>query len=118
MKFSVPSQVTSVKPLKDRSWSITLHTKELSSEEYKYIVDALQFEDEGWFIYSPNEIKEEELPKEDAEFESKTPSQRLRGVLYRVLEQELGSKPSEENWRRYYNQSMEKIINKLKDRLV
>lgn len=44
----------------------------------------------------------------------KTPSQRLRNVLYVQCEQKLGKKPTKEEFADYYKRSIEAIINKIK----
>jgi len=51
------------------------------------------------------------------ELDRKTKSERLRGVLYVQLHQKLGKKPSEEEWRKYYNKSMEALIERIKTTL-
>lgn len=44
----------------------------------------------------------------------KTPSQRLRNVLYVQQKQKLGRKPDDNEFADYYKRSMEAIINKIK----
>lgn len=44
----------------------------------------------------------------------KTPSQRLRNVLYVQQKQKLGRKPDDKEFADYYKRSMEAIINKIK----
>jgi len=56
----------------------------------------------------------ENLPENDLYDNHKTPSQRLRNVLYVQLEQKLGKKPSKEEFADYYKRSVEAIINKIK----
>ena len=45
----------------------------------------------------------------------KTPSQRLRNVLYVKLKQKLNRKPSDQEFADYYKTSMEAIISKIKN---
>jgi len=59
----------------------------------------------------------ENLPENDLYDNHKTPSQRLRNVLYVRLEQKLGRKPEKEEFATYYLNNMESIINKLKEGL-
>lgn len=59
----------------------------------------------------------ENLPENDLYDNHKTPSQRLRNVLYVRLEQKLGRKPEKEEFATYYLNNMESIINKLKEDL-
>ena len=56
------------------------------------------------------------LPENDALENYKSPSKRFRDVLWRLLEQRLGRKPSEEEFAEYYKKEYEKIINHYKDK--
>lgn len=70
---------------KDRSLGVRFSTQEMpSSVAGEWIDKNGQF---GWLIFVPNEVKEIELPKHDAEAGGKTSSQRLRSVLYRYFMQ-------------------------------
>lgn len=59
----------------------------------------------------------EGLPENDLYDNHKTPSQRLRNVLYVRLEQKLGRKPEKEEFAIYYKNQMEGLINKFKEEL-
>jgi hypothetical protein len=59
----------------------------------------------------------EGLPENDLYDNHKTPSQRLRNVLYVRLEQKLGRKPEKEEFATYYKNQMEGLINKFKEDL-
>ena len=111
--IQISAQITSIKPLVDRSASVILHTKELSKEDFLIILEYLG--SAGWFLFSEDELKEKDLPKEDSGYEEgRTPSQRLRGVIYRLWEQS-GPKDDFEG---FYRRTMEKIINQLKEKLI
>lgn len=56
----------------------------------------------------------EGMPENDLYDNHKTPSQRLRNVLYVQYEQKLDRKPTNEEFADYYKRSMEAIINKIK----
>lgn len=56
------------------------------------------------------------LPENDTLENYKSPSKRFRDVLWRLLEQRLGRKPSEEEFAEYYKKEYEKIINHYKDK--
>ena len=56
------------------------------------------------------------LPENDTLENYKSPSKRFRDVLWRLLEQRLGRKPSEEEFADYYKCEYEKIINHYKDK--
>ena len=59
----------------------------------------------------------ENLPENDLYDNHKTPSQRLRNVLYVRLEQKLNRKPEKEEFAIYYKNQMEGLINKFKEEL-
>ena len=106
--FQVEAQLTAMRPLVDRGMSVTFHTKEINSDEKSKMMDYLM--SSGWLLFKENQIQDEDVPAQDADLQIKTPSQRLRGVLY-VIWNEKGRKGE---FRDFYNDWMEKIIEKLK----
>lgn len=111
----LPVLVTSLATKVDGSIAIKLETREMSPAD-----SAVLFElrgSEAWAIISPSQISEEDvkLPTEKADpsIGSKTPSQRLRAVLYRLWEQSRGGTDFES----YYRIKMEGIIDQLKGKL-
>lgn len=109
--FQVSAQITAVKPLVDRGMSITMHTKELTTEEQVQIIKYLS--SAGWLLFKENEVQEEEIPKQDSDFESKSQSQRIRGVLYVLWEQ----RGKEGTFEEFYKMQTEKFINAVKNKL-
>lgn len=86
-------------------------TNELSVDE-KAI--ALQYHNLfGYLLFSPNQFREEDIPKGDATDESKSPSQRLRAALF-VLWKSQGGKGEFES---FYRKNMERAIERVKDLL-
>ena len=61
-----------------------------------------------------------EIPKDDPETEIRTPSRRLRAVIWRILERESQGKPKDqwENQQVHYYRWMEKIIEGLKTKYL
>jgi len=59
----------------------------------------------------------EGLPEADLYDNHKTPSQRLRNVLYVQCEQKLGHKPTNEEFADYYKRKMDALIGKIKETL-
>lgn len=113
MKVQLPAQLTGVASRKDRSYSLKFETRELRGSEAAILLDLLQTE--GWLLFSPNELNEQDVPDEKADSMTgqKTQAQRLRGVIYRLWEQS-GKKGDSEN---YYRSIMEMLIEQLKERL-
>lgn len=99
-------------PRQDRSWKIVFETRELSGDEVKILAD--NFQGEGWLLFKPNGmISENEVPDAKANSGVKTPSQRLRAVMYLYWEQR-GSKGS---FDAFYLTEMEKAIEWWKSKL-
>ena len=107
-----PAQLTGVvRKVSDKTMNIRFNTCEATSEELAIWDEFAGFT--GHLAFSLDSIQEEDIPIEDTEFQTKTPSQRLRGVFFRVFEQE-GSKG---NFNDFYNTEMEKLINHYKNKL-
>lgn len=109
--FTVSSQLVKANPMVDRGMSLGFHTKELTAEEKLEIMS--HFQKTGWLLFSEDEIQEAEVPETRSEFETKTPSQRLRGVMFVYWEQQ-GSKGSFED---FYREKMEGFIDHIKSKL-
>lgn len=96
------------------SWNTT---KELSLDEY---VELHKLRNTvGWLAYSPSrEIEVEDIPivpiQVDTGAGEKSPSQRLRGVIYKHWELNTDRK---EPFRVYYERFMDNIINSIKKNL-
>lgn len=98
----------------DRSVKLIFETRELTGLEIAILADSRQTE--GWLLYSSkDDIKESDIPDEkpDAMLGQKTQAQRLRGVIYRLWEQN-GKKGNSED---YYKKIMESLIEQVKDKL-
>lgn len=114
--IKIPAQFNNYILKADGSASLRLTTSmEIGKEEISELFDHRGLD--GWLIFAENEVQEVEIPEVDAELESKTPSQRLRNVLYVQLEQKLGRKPTQGEWTDYYHKMMNGIINKIKGTL-
>lgn len=95
----------------DGSARISLTTQELSSDEFGSLKDSLnKF---GYFLFKENEISSADIPTEQAEDKNKTPSKRLRSVIFIEWKQkgEVG------DFETYYRQEVEKIIIHKKNKL-
>jgi len=97
----------------DRSLGVRFTTQEITPEDgAKWLSRNGDF---GWLIFVPNEAKEIELPKVDAEASGKTSSQRLRGVLYKLYQQTQDVRTVDfEAW---YRMEMNRIIDHEKAKL-
>jgi len=108
----------SFRSLKDKSISLNFSTQEPTAEQIQAI--ALQSQKYGYLVFSGNQLTDEQLKaiewsKNDLYDSAKTPSKRLRNVLYVWFEQDnKGYKTFDD----YYAYQMERIIQNVKDKLV
>ena len=105
--------INKVGTLADGTLSINLHTQELPADTMMRIFELNK--KPGLVLISSDTISKKDIDEidkftSDFEFNQKTPSQRLRNVLYRVWEQ--GEQNKE--FRLFYEIQMEKIVNKYK----
>lgn len=95
----------------DGSASLSFTTLELNGDDFAKLKEHQnQF---GHILFKENEFKVEDLPTEQAEDTSKTPSKRLRATLFVLWKQE-GKKGDFESW---YRERMEKVIDMVKAKL-
>lgn len=111
----LPVQLEAVKDMADRSCKMTFATRELDNREFTDLRDLRG--QLGWLMFGINEIKEEEMPKEQAEVGSKTPSQRLRAALYVLYKQEKEDNQTELVFDLWYSARMESIIEAVKKKI-
>jgi hypothetical protein len=117
IKILIPAQLTGYRPKADKSFSLTFNTMELKPEE-KVVVDQL-FQQEGFLSFKDSAFTSDETDLFDSldidlTDNRKTPSQRLRNVLYRNWEQDnLGHTVFKD----YYSYQMEKLITGFKNKL-
>ena len=105
--------VAKVATLADGSLSLTIHTQELPEETMMRLFKLRK--KAGMILISSDSINKqevEEVEKFTSDFEvgGKTPSQRLRAVLYRVWEQT----DQTYDFPIWYESQLERIINKYK----
>jgi hypothetical protein len=113
--FQVPSYITKITTMRDRSLRLQVDTQELKPDESAKVFDL--YDKFGFFLFKDSDIKPEDLdiPDVKPEFKSdKSPSQRLRGVIYRYFEQlDNHNIPFDD----FYKKEMEKIIEHYKSKL-
>lgn len=114
MKIILPSQINPPRLRKDGSASIVFDTRELTAEEIFTIMSLRH--SEGWLTFSPNE-EEIEIPKERAEVDEKSPSERLRGVLFVWWKKETEAGRYVGLFDSFKREKYEKIIQTIKDKL-
>lgn len=106
----------SYRPRKDKSFTLTFSTQELATAT---VVDIAQLHNRlGVLYFADKEVMDaEELTMlDDVELDIgvKSPSQRLRNVLY-ILHQQLGG--NKDTFKEFYAMQMERFINSIKNKL-
>jgi hypothetical protein len=111
--FQSPATLTGISTKVDGGLSLRFVTKELTPEE---TLTALEFRNTyGWVLFREDEFKPEDVPDKDAEDdETKSPSTRLRNVLFVYWQQR---KMSKGDFTTFYRREVEAIIETVKDKL-
>jgi uncharacterized protein YeaO (DUF488 family) len=115
-KILIPGILSRYSPRADKSWSVTLNINEPSPEQ-KVVIDRMHQSAVFVLLKDAGITKDEEsiLDNVDVDLDnSKTPSQRLRGTLYRNWEQD---NKGYTEFKEYYKAMMEKIIQFYKNKL-
>lgn len=113
-KLILPAQINPPRLRKDGSASLSFDTRELNAEEYLMIMGFRN--SEGWLCFAPNQ-GEIEIPEERAELDEKTPSERLRNVLYVYYQQETDKGNFVGMYESFRREKMEQIIQFIKNKL-
>ena len=82
MQITLPVQLNPISRRKDRSVKLSYETRELTPSETMSLM-ALKGA-EGWLVFSPTEEESlnADIPTTKPELGQKTPSERLRGIIY------------------------------------
>jgi hypothetical protein len=115
--FQLAAQLEGYRSLKDRTLKLSFETSELTPEKMADIHYSLN--KVGWLAFAPDPFTTKEMSELDdlkVEYDDagKPPSQRLRGVLYRLWEQ---TPEGYKTFNDYYGSKMEVLINHFKDKL-
>ena len=109
--IKLPAYFTRFGSRSDGSAGLSFTTQELGSDEFVQLRENLnQF---GWLVFQKNDFSVDDLPKEQAEESNKTPSKRIRSVLF-ILWQQEGRKGDFEV---FYRDRMDKLIEMIKSKL-
>jgi len=109
--FQIDGYFTGINPKADKTCTLRFNTQEVDPEKVKEIWGYLQ--SYGRLLFGKNEYIADEVPTDDAPVDGwKTPSQRLRGVLY-----VLWSEKKEGEFNSFYVKKMEEIIEHFKGKL-
>lgn len=113
--IQVPATLAGVSTLKDGGVTVRFSTQELNSDDKTMLFNKLdQF---GWLCFKETEFKDNDLKELEnirRDTGGKSPSQRLRSVLF-ILYQHSGELGI--TFEQYYSHQMEKVIDNIKRRL-
>lgn len=113
-KITIPATLEGVTRRKDKSVSLRFSSLfEVSNEDFTEL-DKL-FQTSGYLLFSEQKLTETDVPKEEIDGDLKSPSQRLRSVLY-VYHMEHNGDPAK--FRAFYESYMEKEIQRIKDNIA
>lgn len=113
IKVQFASQITGVNALKDRTLSIKIGTQELSAEDASYLLSMMG--NIIWVGIAETEIESLEVPDVIPEFKGeKSPSQRLKAIIYKIWELKTDKK---ETFPKYYENYIFKSCENLKSKL-
>ena len=111
--FQAPAEVKKITTLVDGGLSVMIHTREMIDED-----EARLFQYKNlpvWFLLKAEKFAElPKLPEIKIESNQKTPSERLRGVIFKYWDIRTGKK---EDFDTFYRKQMEKLIDAYKEKL-
>lgn len=119
--FQTPAQIMKLETMSDGGIRIVMDTQEITNPEDLSKLFRLKKNAVGWLLFKPTELVKEDIPEYDpASFEEeKTPSQRLRAVMYVYHKQVLKRPDSEFDgyYRKYYEDRISSFKEKLPPRI-
>lgn len=107
MAIKIQAAFDRVSTRKDGSLGLTFSTQELPVVDKVTIMDFVG--GYGWLLFSQSEKEVVKVPPAPAR-DGRTPSQRLRGVIYRLWE-----RTNAGDFETFYRRSMERAINQVKE---
>lgn len=115
LKITLPATINPPRLRKDGSAAISFDTRELTAEEIFTIMSLRHAE--GWICFAPNE-EQLEIPETPAEVDEKSPSERLKAVLYVWYKQETEAGRYVGLFETFRKERMERIIEGVKSKLT
>jgi len=113
--FQIPAQVEKITTRSDHSLKIEIGTDvELPNDQEAMIMKLRQTS--GWVVFSTSTIEEKDIPDVtiDQEIGEKSPSVRLRNVLFILWNEHTNKR---QTFDQFYKHQMEILINNLKEKI-
>lgn len=114
--MKLPASFDSFRSRSDGSYGLSFSTQEASPAELADLGSHRGLF--GWLVFSEAEIQEEDIPNEQVERDDLSPTQRLYNVLFVLHKQLTDQGKTDEPFRIWREKYMERLINKLKEKLV
>ncbi len=108
--IQVPAHFVGFGSRVDGGASLRFATNELTADDFGKLKEMLN--SFGYVLFSPNQFNDDDLPPTDAPGKVKTPSQRLRSVLFVYWNKK---KEPKDDFEGFYRKEMAKFINHVKD---
>ncbi len=113
--LKIPGTIEKFESRADNTWKLTVGTQELHQSDIAEL--AVQKGKLGHFVFAASEqISEQDIPTEQLERNEKSPSQRIRAVLYRLWEKEV-TDHKKMDFEIFYRTRMERLIEAIKAKL-
>ena len=109
--FTVSAVLTRAAATSDGGISVGFHTKELPADEKLSLMKL--YNQTGWLLFSPDPIQETAVPEKRSEFELKSRSQTLRGVIFVYWDKSGRQGEFEDFYRSKMNGFIEHVKNKI-----
>lgn len=113
--IKLPAYLVNFRTKVDRTAGISISTNEISDQEFLLLKKHQG--DFGWFIFVPNEEQDVEMPTEDAEEFDKSPSKRLRAVLFVLWKKKVKDDGISTPFKVFYDDKVERLIEMIKSKL-
>lgn len=111
--FQAPAIVKKITTLVDGGLSVMLHTQEMQSKDETRLFQYRNLP--VWFLLKSEKFQKlPDLPEIKVEKNQKTPSERLRGVIFKYWEKRTSST---EDFDTFYRKQMENLIDAYKEKL-
>lgn len=115
--FSVNCVFDGYHEKKDRSVSLRFVTAVMTNPKEIGMFSSLMGLP-GKVLFVEEDAKEADIPEiKTDDIITKTPSQRLRGALWRLQESKIGRRPTDGEFRAYYEKKMNNLIEMVKDQI-
>lgn len=115
--ITLPVSLNPISRRKDRSVKLSYETRELSPEETLTLMSMEG--SEGWLLFAPQEAEIDlgDVPNDKAEIGTKTPSERLRSVIFVWYKQSIADLSFVGDFDVFYRTKIESIISGIKTKL-